>query len=67
MGFDQIVKDFIQRQRLVAKEKKFLRQGDYEGREDLWDQALEELHDAVSVAWNKEIERLVASGELEEE
>lgn len=67
MGFDQIVKDFIKRQRLVAKEKKLLRQGKHEDLEALWDKALEDLHDALSIAWNKEIERLVVAGELEEE
>lgn len=65
--FEPIVRDFIRRRRLVARERRLLRREDYEGREALWDAALEDLHDALSDAWNKEIERLVAAGELEEE
>lgn len=65
--FEPIVRDFIRRRRLVMREREFLRREDYEGRESLWDEALEELHDALSVSWNKEIERLIAAGELEEE
>jgi hypothetical protein len=65
--FEPIVRDFIRRRRLVPQEQRLLRQEDYEGREALWGQALEELHDAVGSAWNKEIERLIAAGELEQE
>jgi len=62
-----IVKDFIRERRLVAQERHLLKDGDYEGREALWDQALEELHDALSEAWNMEIGRLIAAGDLDEE
>jgi hypothetical protein len=65
--FNAIVKKFIRERRLVAQERLLLRAEDYEGRETLWDQALEELQDALSEAWNAEIERLVAAGELDEE
>lgn len=62
-----IVKKFIRERRLVAQERLLLRAEDYEGCETLWDQALEELQDALSEAWNSEIERLVAAGDLDEE